>query len=142
MLFKFSTYSAPVDVFAVGCIIAEMYLGKPLFLGSSQMDQISKITSVLGSPSQSWPQGAKQAQIKGIGIPEYPELALSTVIPDCPSDALNFIGECLKWDPTKRITAGQMLNHQFLRKENIQTKHHELHMKKINSSGSPLSYKI
>ena len=35
MLFRFSTYSAPVDVFAVGCIVAEMYLGRPLFLGSS-----------------------------------------------------------------------------------------------------------
>jgi len=55
MLFKFSTYSAPVDVFAVGCIVAEMYMGKPLFLGSSELDQISKITSVLGSPTKSWP---------------------------------------------------------------------------------------
>jgi serine/threonine protein kinase len=55
MLFKFSTYSAPVDAFAVGCIVAEMYLGKPLFLGSSELDQISKITSVLGSPAASWP---------------------------------------------------------------------------------------
>ena len=55
MLFRFSTYSAPVDIFAVGCIVAEMYLGRPLFLGSSELDQISKITSVLGSPAGSWP---------------------------------------------------------------------------------------
>lgn len=55
MLFKFSIYSAPVDIFAVGCIVAEMYLGRPLFQGSSELDQISKITSVLGSPTASWP---------------------------------------------------------------------------------------
>ena len=116
MLFKFSTYSAPVDIFAVGCIVAEMYLGRPLFHGSSELDQISKITSVLGSPATSWPEGAKQAHLKGIGIPEYPELPLSAVIIDCPSDALSFISECLKWDPSKRITAAQMINHPFLRK--------------------------
>jgi hypothetical protein len=33
------------------------------------MDQISKIVSVLGSPSSSWPEGSKQAQKRGIGIP-------------------------------------------------------------------------
>ena len=35
MLFRFPSYSAPVDVWAVGCIVAEMYLGRPLFLGTS-----------------------------------------------------------------------------------------------------------
>mgnify|MGYP000309557189 CR=1 FL=1 len=72
MLFKFSTYSAAVDIFAVGCIVAEMYLGKPLFLGTSEMDQISKICSIMGSPTHSWAEGVKQAVKKGIGIPEYP----------------------------------------------------------------------
>jgi serine/threonine protein kinase len=35
MLFRFPSYSAQVDVWAVGCIIAEMYLGRPIFLGNS-----------------------------------------------------------------------------------------------------------
>ena len=69
LLFKFPTYSAPVDIFAVGCIIAEMYLGRPLFMGNSEMDQISKIVSVLGSPTAQWPECLKQAQKRGIGIP-------------------------------------------------------------------------
>ncbi len=54
ILFRFSVYSAPADIFALGCIIAEMYLMKPLFQGNSEMDQISKITSVLGTP-KNWP---------------------------------------------------------------------------------------
>ena len=80
-----------MDIFAIGCIVAEMYLGRPIFLGNSEMDQISKITSILGSPEVSWPEGMKQAAKKGINVPEYPELALSSVIPNCPQDALNFI---------------------------------------------------
>jgi serine/threonine protein kinase len=69
LLFKFPTYSAAVDVFALGCIVAEMYLGRPLFQGSSEMDQISKIASILGSPGSAWPEGVKQAVKRGIGIP-------------------------------------------------------------------------
>ena len=47
-------------------------MNKPLFLGTSEMDQISKIVSVLGSPDAAWPEGLKQATKRGIGIPEYP----------------------------------------------------------------------
>lgn len=111
-----------------------MYLGKPLFMGTSEMDQISKIVSVLGSPGNAWPEGLKQATKRGIGIPEYPEIPLSTVIPNCPNDALSFISECLRWDPFKRISATQMLNHPFLAKENLSPKH-EINMKKMNSMG-------
>lgn len=55
------------------------------------MDQISKIVSILGSPGANWPDGVKQANMRGIGIPEFPELPLSTVIPNCPNDGLSFI---------------------------------------------------
>ena len=144
MLFKFSTYSAAVDIFAVGCIIAEMYLGKPLFLGQSEMDQISKIASILGSPGNNWPDGMKQAVKKGIGIAEYPEIPFSAVIPNCPSDALSFITECLRWDPMRRMSSAQMVNHPFLNKENIEVKtnHHEMGFKKINSMGEKVNYKM
>jgi len=83
------------------------------------MDQISKIVSVLGSPNATWPEGVKQATKRGIGIAEYPEVPLSTVLPNCPPDALHFIGECLKWDPAKRMTSAQMVLHPFLAKENL-----------------------
>jgi hypothetical protein len=46
-----------------------MYMNKPLFLGNSEMDQISKIVSILGSPGANWPDGVKQANMRGIGIP-------------------------------------------------------------------------
>ncbi len=45
-------YNYPVDIFALGCIMGELYLMKPLFPGHSELDQMTKITQVLGSPSQ------------------------------------------------------------------------------------------
>lgn len=71
LLFRFATYGAGVDVFALGCIVAEMYLGRPLFMGNSEMDQISRIVSMLGSPVGSWPEGVKQAGLRGINIPQF-----------------------------------------------------------------------
>lgn len=79
------------------------------------MDQISKICSVLGSPNmQNWPEGFKHAAKKGINFPEYSQLMLGSVITGCPKDGLDFIGECIKWDPTKRMTANQLLSHPYI----------------------------
>ena len=104
-----------MDIFALGCLVADMYLKKPLFQGNSEMDQISKICSVIGSPTmQNWPEGFKHAGKKGINFPEYSEISLASALPDCPKDALNFIAECLKWEPSKRMTAAQLLSHPFI----------------------------
>ena len=91
---------------------------KPLFMGNSELDQISKLCSVLGSPTnKTWPEGLKQATMRGINFPEFGQISLKEVIPDCPNDGLDFIMECLRWDPSKRMTTSHMLNHPFLTKE-------------------------
>ena len=51
-------YDGSVDVYAVGCILAELYLGRPIFPGQNAQDQLLKIVSVLGTPSrEEWPMG-------------------------------------------------------------------------------------
>ena len=50
------TYSIPVDIWSAGCIFGELISGKPLFQGEGELDQISKIFSVLGAPNEAvWP---------------------------------------------------------------------------------------
>jgi serine/threonine protein kinase len=46
-----TTYNSPVDIFATACIMAELYLNRPLFPGNSEVDQMYKICAVLGSPT-------------------------------------------------------------------------------------------
>lgn len=48
VLFRSSSYNAPIDLWAMGCIIAEMYLNRPLFPGTSEADQIYQICALLG----------------------------------------------------------------------------------------------
>lgn len=52
VLLRSTNYSSPIDVWAVGCIMAELYTLRPLFPGSSEVDEIFKICAVLGTPSK------------------------------------------------------------------------------------------
>lgn len=52
MLFRKKMYSFEVDIWAVGCLIAEMVLGEPLFNGESEVEQLFKIFKFTGSPSE------------------------------------------------------------------------------------------
>ena len=44
-------YDASVDMWAVGCILAELYLGKPMFPGSSTLNQLSRLIEITGKPT-------------------------------------------------------------------------------------------
>lgn len=51
LLLHSSSYGTTVDLFALGCIMGELYLGRPLFPGNSESDQLYKVFSILGTPS-------------------------------------------------------------------------------------------
>lgn len=52
VLLRSTNYSSPIDVWAVGCIMAEVYTLRPLFPGASEIDTIFKICQVLGTPKK------------------------------------------------------------------------------------------
>ena len=52
VLLRSTNYNSPIDIWAVGTIMAEMYTLRPLFPGSSEIDQIFKICTVLGTPKK------------------------------------------------------------------------------------------
>lgn len=52
VLLRSTKYSSPVDVWAVGCIMAELYTLQPLFPGRSEVDQIFRICTILGTPDK------------------------------------------------------------------------------------------
>jgi len=114
ILLKSNTYNSPVDIFALGCIMAELYKLAPIFNGSSEMDQIYKICSILGTPTQkTWSEGFQLAAKIGLTFPQFSPVALSMVIPNASSEALQLIAEMLRYDPQKRITAPQILQHSY-----------------------------
>jgi serine/threonine protein kinase len=93
-------YSAPIDIWAVGCIIAELYTFRPLFPGSSEIDELFKICSVLGTPDKrDWPEGFKLAAKMNFKFPQFSPASLQSIIPNASSDALKLISDMLRWNP-------------------------------------------
>lgn len=74
LLLMSGNYTQSIDIFALGCIMAEMYLSRPLFPSHTESGQLMTIMSVLGTPSiQDWPEGYANAKAKGITFPHMPK---------------------------------------------------------------------
>ena len=58
VLLRTRDYNAPVDMFAVGCIMAELISLRPLFPGSSESDMINRVCQIMGSPNNQYGQRA------------------------------------------------------------------------------------
>ena len=62
LVLRTSNYNQSVDIFALGAIMAELYLGRPIFPGVNEADQLTRIVTVLGTPtSAEWPEGIQLA---------------------------------------------------------------------------------
>lgn len=118
IILRHEFYNSPVDIWAVGVIMAELFLGKPLFCGSSETDQFYKICSILGPPnSQNWPDGVKLANRLGIRLINSPVVPLSKLIPNASKEAIDLMNQMIKYDPSKRPSAQQALQHPFFKGE-------------------------
>jgi protein kinase len=62
VILRAPNYNSPIDIFAIGAIMAELYRSWPLFPGNSETDQMQKICQILGSPTkEDWPEGFQLA---------------------------------------------------------------------------------
>jgi len=115
-ILKSTNYNSPVDIWAVGCIMAELYTFKPLFYGASEKEVLFRIASVLGSPNaNNWPEGLQLAKKIEVKFPATFSncSSLSQLIPEASKEAIELMNEMLKWDPNKRATALSLLQHPF-----------------------------
>nr|XP_012609088.1 serine/threonine-protein kinase MAK isoform X4 [Microcebus murinus] len=114
VLLRSSVYSSPIDMWAVGSIMAELYTLRPLFPGTSEVDEIFKICQVLGTPKKSdWPEGYQLASSMNFRFPQCVPINLKTLIPNASNEAIQLMTEMLNWDPKKRPTASQALKHPY-----------------------------
>ncbi|CAF5076778.1 unnamed protein product, partial [Rotaria sp. Silwood1] len=112
-----SRYSCPVDVWSVGCIFAEMYTKRPLFQGDSEIDQLFRIFRTLGTPTdETWPGVVSLPEFKS-SFPRWKQSNdLSSLLNDrMLDDALDLLLKMLVYDPIRRISAKQCLNHPYFK---------------------------
>jgi len=112
-----TTYNTSVDLWSIGCIMAELYTKKALFMGSSDEDQILKIFNIRGTPSlEEWPE-MKTLSLYKSTITKYPGQSLSKVVPrlEKDKDAIDLIDKLLQCNPAKRINAKDALAHPYFK---------------------------
>ena len=86
------SYNYPVDIFALGCIMAELYTFKTLFPGSSEMDQFEKISRILGKPQHDdWPDAKRLADRKLFQMPDHNRIPLEKVLPRASPEAISLM---------------------------------------------------
>jgi protein kinase len=114
ILLRSTAYNSPVDLFALGCIMAELFTLRPLAPGNNETDQILRFCAILGSPSvNSWPDGFKLASDMGFRFPNHQPIGLANLVPNASPEALEVMSALLQWDPHKRPTAVEALRFSF-----------------------------
>jgi len=133
-----NNYNSPIDIWAIGTIMAELYCGKPLFPGNNNKDMLLKICRVIGPPTaSSWPEGMKLSKKIDFKFPNSANLinfsgggnfenspkglkldinySLKNIVKEASDEAISFMNDILKWDPNKRPTASELLELPFLK---------------------------
>ncbi|XP_014249305.1 cyclin-dependent kinase 7 [Cimex lectularius] len=108
LLFGARMYSTGVDMWAVGCIFAELLLRVPFLPGESDLDQLTRIFFTLGTPTeQTWP-GVTSLQ-DYIQFKTFPGTPLKQIFTAAGDDLLDVIESLLAINPRERINCPQAL---------------------------------
>lgn len=111
-------YTKGVDIWAVGCILAEMLVGKPVFPGTSTLDQLERVMTVTGVPTDEDIASVRSpfagTMLESIRL-HSDRRSLAQMFPKATPEMLDVLQRCFRFNPNKRPTAVELLNHKLLR---------------------------
>ncbi|KAF4745159.1 hypothetical protein FOZ62_026036, partial [Perkinsus olseni] len=115
-LLKAENYGKGVDIWACGCVTAEVLTGHPLFPGTSVLEQLWMILEFTGMPSMMILSSRNNALRRcANGLPQqYSTVHVPSIIPQGNVESLDFVDLMLQFNLDFRITAEEALEHPFL----------------------------
>ncbi|EGE03529.1 dyrk [Trichophyton equinum CBS 127.97] len=121
------SYGMPIDMWSLGCILAELYTGYPLFPGENEQEQLACIMEIFGPPEKHLIEkstrkklffdssGKPRLTVSSKGRRRKPSSTDLRQALKCDNPAfLDFIARCLRWDPARRMTPRDAMQHEFI----------------------------
>lgn len=115
-MLTFKEYTRSIDIWSVGCVLAEMLSGKPLFPGRDYHHQLSIILDVLGTPSLDDFYAITSSRSREYirALPFRKKKAFSSLFPTANPLAIDLMDKCLTFSPKRRIDVEEALKHPYL----------------------------
>lgn len=121
------SYGLPIDMWSLGCILAELYTGVPIFPGENEQEQLACIMEVFGPPEKHLIEkstrkklffdsmGKPRLTVSSKGRRRRPSSKTLQQALKCDDEAfLDFIARCLRWDPDRRMRPEEAIRHEFI----------------------------
>lgn len=109
-------YTKSIDIWSVGCILAEMLSNRPIFPGKHYLDQLNHILGILGSPSKEDLACIINEKARSYlqSLPYKPKIPWTRLYPSADEHALDLLEKMLTFNPHSRITVEDALSHPYL----------------------------
>jgi len=121
------TYGMPIDMWSLGCILAELLNGYPIFPGENEQEQLACIMEIFGPPEKHLIEkstrkklffdslGKPRLTVSSKGKRRRPSSKTLHQALKCEDEAfLDFITRCLRWDPDRRLKPDEAVCHEFI----------------------------
>ncbi|THZ16641.1 kinase-like protein [Aureobasidium pullulans] len=125
-----SDYGLGIDMWSFGCILAELFTGYPIFPGENEQEQLACIMEIFGPPARDIIEKASRRKlffdsslkprvtVSSKGRRRRPSSKTLSGAIKCDDEAfLDFLSQCLRWDPEKRLRPDQAVSHPFITNE-------------------------
>ncbi|KAM9202040.1 MAPK/MAK/MRK overlapping kinase [Dugong dugon] len=110
-------YSYKMDVWSAGCVFYEIASLEPLFPGANELDQISKIHDIIGTPAQETLTKFKQSRAMSFDFPFKKGSGISLLTTNLSPQCHSLLCAMVAYDPDERITAHQALQHPYFQEQ-------------------------
>ncbi|GFP81902.1 probable serine/threonine-protein kinase at1g54610 [Phtheirospermum japonicum] len=108
-------YGVGIDLWSAGCILAELFAGKPIMTGRTEVEQLHRIFKLCGSPSEEYWKKSKLPHATIFKPQHSYKRCIKETFKDFPQSSLPLIDTLLAIDPSERLTATAALNSEFFK---------------------------
>jgi len=112
LLYGAKFYGPGVDIWSMGCIVAELFLRRPIFQGSGEWDMLTKVFEKRGTPTEDvWRDVSALPNF--VEFSHHPKVPLATLVPNASASGHGLMDSLLSLDPKQRPTADEALQLDF-----------------------------